>query len=184
MIDGYTKAAIVVTASLYGLTSPVSAAPPTTQPMVQIRILPECKKMFYGPDWQDFYPNDRRKKMKRPDFQPWDPGRAKAMTYRDPRTSILFYVESDGRHLGAIDLNGRLLWVRNPYEDKPAFCQYRTPRPIIGFIGPAELSANMAGILTSWGGQPDHTFLEIKFDSSQFGILDETTGDFFPEGQN
>jgi len=38
--------------------------------------------------------------------------------------------EKARRHLAAIDSEGSLLWVRNPYEDKPAFCQYRTPRQL------------------------------------------------------
>lgn len=46
------------------------------------------------------------------------------------------------------------------------------------------MSPKMADLMKSWGGWPDHMFLEIKFDSSQFGVLDETTGDFFPAGQN
>ncbi|SRR5258708_788715 len=75
---------------------------------------------------------------------------------KDPGTSITFYVESDGRHLAAMDSQGKLLWVRNPWEDARAFCPYRTPKPVVAS-------------LKSIGGNPEHSFIAIKFDSSQFG---------------
>jgi hypothetical protein len=166
---------------------PVYSMAATEQPAtIPILIKPECKDMFYGPDFVDIDPNGKVKKevREKPDYVPWDPRRAKPKAYKDPRSSISFYVESDGRHLAAIDSEGRLLWVRNPYEDKPAFCQYRTPRPVIDYVAATEISPQLAAALKSWGATLSHTFLEIRFDSSQFGVLDETTGDFFPEGQN
>jgi hypothetical protein len=48
----------------------------------------------------------------------------------------------------------------------------------------AELTELGWNSLKSRGGNPDHIFIAIAFDSSQFGVLDESTGDFFPEGQN
>lgn len=33
----------------------------------------------------------------KPDYAPWDPARAKSLSYKDPGTSIIFYVES-ARH--------------------------------------------------------------------------------------
>src|SRR5271170_836020 len=56
-------------------------------------------------------------------------------TYRDPDSGIAFYVESDGRHLAAIDANGKLLWVRNPFLDRN-LCPYRSAHPYISWIGP------------------------------------------------
>lgn len=46
--------------------------------------------------------------------------------YFDPNSGITFYVESDGRHLAAIDKNGKVLWVRNPFVDNN-LCSYRLP---------------------------------------------------------
>jgi hypothetical protein len=105
------------------------------------------------------------------------------MAYKDSRTFISFYVESDGRHMAAMDPDGNLLWVRNPFEDAN-LCPYRNARPIISSLATIEISSGMADILQSRGMKPSHKFLEIKFDSSQFGVLDETTGDFFFSGQN
>jgi hypothetical protein len=158
---------------------------------VQIPIKPICKDMFYGPD---FVNADRTvQKTPRPDYVPWDPSRAKPLTFADPRTQTTFYVESDGRHLAAIHADGTLLWVRNPFEDHPAnalkgvlgLCPYRTPRPVIARIEATEITTDtLTRILQSAGMNPTNKFITVTFDSSQFGLVDETTGDFFFLGQN
>jgi hypothetical protein len=157
-----------------------------TQPEIQVFIRPECKDMFYGPDFVELDANGiavRTEKRVKPDYAPWDPGRATPMSYKDPETLITFYVESDGRHVAAIDADGKLLWVRNPWEDSPVFCQYRTPRPVVDSLKKTELPGDPS-YLKSRGANLEHTFLELQFDSSQYGLLDESTGNFFPEGQN
>ena len=106
------------------------------------------------------------------------------MVYKDPRTSITMYVESDGRHIAATDEQGKLLWVRNPWEEAHSFCPYRTPRPVVASLKIMELSDSGRSYLKSRGANLEHTFIALSFDSSQFGELDEITGDFFPEGQN
>lgn len=118
----------------------------------------------------------------------WPPGNpGKPITYRDPETSVLFYVESDGRHLAAINPDGKLLWVRSPFEDK-GLCPYRTARPVIRSIGPYNIPAgyaeNIAEDMKRRGANPSHRFIWIEFDSTQFGEVDQTTGDFLYEGQN
>jgi hypothetical protein len=35
----------------------------------------------------------------------------------DPRTGLMLYVESDGRHVAAITREGRILWQRNLFDD-------------------------------------------------------------------
>ncbi len=40
-----------------------------------------------------------------------------AQTYRDPHSGIIFYVESDARHISAISRTGKLLWTRDPFKD-------------------------------------------------------------------
>jgi hypothetical protein len=159
----------------------------STQPEIQVFIPPECKDMFYGPDFVDLDANGNAvatKKGPKPDYAPWDPGRAIPMSYKDPRTSITLYVESDGRHVVAIDSNGKLLWIRNPWEDPPAFCPYRTPRPVIESLIQTELTQIDRANLKPRGAKLEHTFIALQFTSSQYGVLDESTGDFIPEGQN
>lgn len=96
--------------------------------------------------------------------------------YKDATTGIIFYVESDGRHVAAIAKGGKLLWVRDPFVDahlKP----YRTPLPIIDYVGPAKTGYEK---IIDKGAK----FIEIHFNSSQFGILDVKDGHFRPLGQD
>jgi hypothetical protein len=153
--------------------------------LVQVPIRHECRPLFYGPDFIDIEASDTstKKAQPRPSYLPWDPDRARTLAFIDPRTTITFYVESDGRHLVALDPRGTVLWIRDPFEDQ-RLCPYRTPRPVIGRVAPAELSENYKPILARRGVDTAHPFVIITFDSSQFGLIDETTGDFFPEGQN
>jgi len=105
---------------------------------------------------------------------------AKPLAYRDHDSGVSFYVESDGRHLAAISSDGKLLWVRNPFVDR-RLCPYRNERPIIVRIEPAnpfEINALETNLKRKIQG------ITIWFDSSQFGIVDIRTGDFFFMGQN
>jgi hypothetical protein len=180
------KLSLIFMGSLFWLQS-TKADEQTKQQPIKVFISPECKDMFYGPDFADFDAHGKvikREKRPKPDYAPWDPARAKPVSYKDPGTSIAFYVESDGRHLAAMDSQGKLLWVRNPWEDAHAFCPYRTPRPVVASLKAAELTELARRNLKSIGRNPEHRFIAIEFDSSQFGVLDESTGDFFPGGQN
>ncbi|HTV78029.1 MAG TPA: hypothetical protein VMF03_07210 [Steroidobacteraceae bacterium] len=149
---------------------------------VQIAIPSECKDMMYGPE---FLAGARERP--RPDFLPWDPARAKAFFYLDQRSKITLHVESDGRQLAAIDSNGRVLWIRNPFEDA-GLCPYRTPHPVIVEIDTIDSLPNYgeraAAYLQKLGMLPIHKYVQIHFDSSQFGLVDESSGNFFLEGQN
>ena len=126
--------------------------------------------MFYGPDFVDRDATGKiikAEKKARPDYMEWDPARAKAMAFKDPSTLISLYVESDGRHIAAIAPDGELLWVRNPFEDRH-MCPYRSPRPVISRLEAAKSERHVI----------------VAFDSSQFGEIDEISGDFVLEGQN
>jgi hypothetical protein len=160
---------------------------PAKQKAIPIFIRPECKWMFYGLDFPEVVANGKTikaKKRPKPDYVPWNPANATPMAYKDPRSSIVIYVESDGRHIAATDSQGKLLWVRNPWEESHAFCQYRTPRPVVDSLRMAELNDAARSYLKSKGANLDHTFAALSYDSSQFGTLDESTGDFYPGGQN
>ncbi len=92
----------------------------------------------------------------------------KPLIFRDPVTQNYFYVESDGRHVTAFAPDGRILWHRNPFVDAN-LAPYRKSKPVIVWIG---RSLN------------DKGSLGISFNSSQFGRLNEATGDFHFEGQD
>jgi hypothetical protein len=169
------------------LVQPVSAADPAKPQTIQAFISPECKNEFYAPEFLRLGVTGKEmetKTMLKPDYAAWDSTRAKPLAFKDPRTLISFYVESDGRHLAAIDPNGTLLWVRNPYEDVPAFCPRGTARPVIGDIEVVEITPAYAITLKRRGANLSHQFITITFDSQQFGLVDESTGDFLPEGEN
>ncbi len=157
--------------------TPVNADGPVAQHTVHVRISPECKDGFYGPDVKG---NKLRAIKPLPDYVAWNPADAQPRSFKDPRTLVTLYVESDGRHLAAIDSNGALLWVRNPFEDA-ALCPYRTPRPVISKITVPDVRPDYMKALHL---DPAHRFVEISFDSSQFGLVDETTGEFYFGGNN
>jgi hypothetical protein len=152
-------------------------SPGSSPQTVQIAIPPECKNMMYGPD---FLAGARDRP--RPDFLPWDPGRAKAFFYIDPRSKITLHVESDGRQLAAMDSSGKLLWIRNPFEDA-GLCPYRSPHPVIVEIDIVDAlpdyGERVAPYFKKLGMLPSHKYIQIHFDSSQFGLIDESSGNFF-----
>ena len=144
--------------------------------MVKVLIRPECKWMFYPPDFDGQH-------HKWPDYVLWDSSVVKPLAFKDPRTLITFYVETDGRHLSAIDAEGKLLWVHNPFEEDKEQCEYRTPHPVIVRI---EIFEKPESLILYKRPQldPTHKFIMLYFDSSQTGIVDEETGKYIWLAQN
>jgi hypothetical protein len=173
------KTTVIICVATF-LAAPSSAAS-AVEHTIPILIQPRCTEMFFGRPFVDL--NGKAEKRKLPKYVPWDTSRAKPMVYKDPRNSISFYVESDGRHLAAIDPDGKLLWVRNPFEDRE-LCPYRTARPVIRDIKAIDISPEFAKLRERWGVNTDDRFIAIQFDSSQFGVVNETTGEFDFERQN
>lgn len=98
-------------------------------------------------------------------------------TYKDADSGIVFYVESDGRHVTAINPDGHILWSRDPFADAHLEF-YRTTTPRIIYID--KMDKARGGMLKGKSGK----YLAIRFNSSQAGILDVTTGDFTFMGQD
>jgi hypothetical protein len=96
--------------------------------------------------------------------------------YKDPNSGTLLYVETDGRHVAAISGEGKLLWNRDPFKDAH-LSFYRTEKPQIVYIGPIKKSAQIDGV------KPDK-FVGISFNSSQFGLLRISNGEFQFLGQD
>jgi hypothetical protein len=101
-------------------------------------------------------------------------------TYKDVDSGIVFYVESDGRHVTAIAPDSRILWSRDPFAD--AHLQpYRTHTPLIVYIGKIDVADESHNwMLRGRTGR----YIAISFNSSQFGIIDIKTGDFTFMGQD
>jgi hypothetical protein len=96
------------------------------------------------------------------------------VAYVDKNLQVVFYAETDGRHLSAINLDGRVLWTRSPFVDaqlKP----YRVVEPRIVKINPP-----LPWMIVGAKG----TFVAITFESTQFGLVDVKSGDFILLGQD
>jgi len=96
------------------------------------------------------------------------------VAYADKKLQIVFYAESEGRHLSAIDFDGRVLWTRNPFVDaqlKP----YRVAEPRIISIYPP---------LPWMVADQKRSFIAIQFESTQVGVVDVKSGDFVLLGQD
>ena len=91
-----------------------------------------------------------------------------AGTFRDKESGITFYVESDGRHLAALDSKGRILWLRDPFSEGKLE-PYRSKHPVIVGMGPPT---------ETMVGKRKGRYLGIVFDSTQAGILSFETGEF------
>ncbi len=87
----------------------------------------------------------------------------------DAKTRITYYLESDGRHVSAIDPDGKILWHRDPFNDANLW-PYRLSKPVITYFKFAEKVTKPA--------------IAINFNSSQFGVIDLTTGSFQFRGQD
>jgi len=100
------------------------------------------------------------------------PAALTGLIYKDPASKVIFYVETDGRHVVAISEDGKILWRKNPFVDA-GLDPYRLARPTIECIGSKcqGLSGNDKSVV-------------VWFTSSQFGVIDIATGKFTPMGQN
>jgi hypothetical protein len=119
--------------------------------------------------------------------------------YRDAPSGIVFYVESDGRHLAAIDAKGRLLWVRNPFVEAN-LCPYRSAHPYISHLDSAAAHSPPTIDANTWitnelydemhhgrmVPRPERNarFVYLEFNSSQYGYVNISDGYFYPMGQN
>jgi len=116
------------------------------------------------------------------ELMPWDPSLARSFTFQDSRTAITFYVESDGKHVAAIDAAGKLLWVRSPLKERDPS---DTRIPVIDGIKVAEPPVPQSvRWLQQHGFKSDHAHIRITFTDRSFGTMDERTGDFILEGRN
>jgi hypothetical protein len=96
--------------------------------------------------------------------------------YRDPKTGILLYVESDGRHLAAISSDGKLLWSRDPFSDAHLpFYRFKDPKVVTIRALPPTIDPQEG----AWD-----KFVSIFLANSQFGWLRISDGEFRFRGQD
>jgi hypothetical protein len=109
-----------------------------------------------------------------------------SQAYKDADSGVIFYVESDGRHVAAISPDGKVHWNRDPMADAhleryhdPALLSYRVKTPRIVFIG-KEPDQHAQRMTKEGSGK----FVAIAYENSQFGDVDIKTGDFIFGGQD
>jgi hypothetical protein len=115
----------------------------------------------------------------------WEKIPPKTMAYKDRKTRVTLYVESDGKHIAAIDENGKLLWVRSPYEESRGNKWMTIIRSLNEEPRRAD-GTNYAGYFEQSGihTKPEDELIEVYFASNFFGQIDERTGDFVFIGIN
>jgi hypothetical protein len=97
------------------------------------------------------------------------------VAYVDKNLHVLVYAETDGKHLSAIDFDGRILWTRSPFADarlKP----YRVADPRI-----VQLYAPLPWMLDGAKGK---AFVALEFESTEVGLVDLKSGTFFSLGRD
>jgi len=97
-----------------------------------------------------------------------------AQAFQDKESGLLFYVESDGRHVAAIDRDGKILWHRDPFVEAKLEA-YRVEHPVI-----VEIGAPIGWMIEGRKGK----FVRVNFNSSQCLILDIKSGDAISMGQD
>ena len=95
-------------------------------------------------------------------------------TYKDPKSGTIFYVESDGRHLSAINKDGRLLWTKNPFVDAKLE-PYRYKNPTIIYVGASKNKPELS---------KHDRYISISYNSTDFGDVNVKTGQFHYGGRD
>jgi hypothetical protein len=97
-----------------------------------------------------------------------------AQAYRRKQDASLYYVEGDGRHMVAITRDAVILWREDLFA-QAHLEPYRVEQPQIARVGePGK------GLLVGLPG----SYLAVQFNSTQFGLVDITTGEFIYQGQD
>src|ERR1017187_2116399 len=102
--------------------------------------------------------------------------------YKDEDTGIIFYIESDGHHISALDKEGQILWCSRPAKDRnlPPYSEMQPHlNPSIVWIG--GLREKERERLKKIGSGKS---IGVSFSSRQAGFIDVKTGDFTFQGQD
>jgi hypothetical protein len=100
-----------------------------------------------------------------------------ATVLQDPNTKILFYLESDRRHIAAISPNGKLLWCSEVVHVAPKGWQGIKPERIQAFW-----FASQDGVSSGKGQASDVIKVSITGEGfgGMTGYIDKKTGKFHP----
>jgi hypothetical protein len=112
---------------------------------------------------------------KEPRLSPPLPFDGRVQCYTESHSKVTVCSETDGRHLKAVDANGRILWRRDPFVDSKLE-PYRNEFPRIRWIGASNRPCQ--GVVAS------SSCIAISYDSSQSGVVDLADGTFIFMGQD
>jgi len=105
------------------------------------------------------------------------------MTLKDEKTGVLFYFESDGQHVSAIDKDGTVQWHKNPVEEAKLMGfskEGKTVWPTVCQAGPP-LDWMVKAM---WDKGKKGEYIAISFNTKDFGLLDKQTGEFTHMGRD
>jgi hypothetical protein len=111
------------------------------------------------------------------------PPEVKPTVLKDEQSGTLFYFESDGQHVTAIDKNGNVLWHRNPVKEggiKGLSREGKTVWPTIVFAGPPV--DWMLKVMKDRGKKGE--CFAVGFNTKDFGVLDKQTGEYTSMGRD
>ena len=110
----------------------------------------------------------------------WMPRWQLPLTYRSEKTGFIFYVESDGQHMAAMNKELKLLWHRNVIVDG-AQAEIISGQP----TRITELrKATDATVEVAKGHGKSGEYVFIGLDNKAAGLVDQNTGEFFWLGSN
>jgi hypothetical protein len=105
------------------------------------------------------------------------------MTLKDQDSGTIFYFESDGQHVTALDKDGAVLWHKNPVEEgglKGSSVDGKTAWPTICAAGPP-----LGWMVKTMQDRGKHgEYLGISFNTREFGLLDKLTGEYTHMGRD
>jgi hypothetical protein len=97
------------------------------------------------------------------------------LTYKDPGSGILIYVETDRRHFAGIDPSGKVIWCRDLLKEEPARINnsYEIEPLIYSIHAPMDWTLKQMASKSKPG-----PFAGIGFLNKSFGVIDVRTGEF------
>ena len=119
-----------------------------------------------------------------PPSDPCEPlAKLNPITLKDDSSGTLFYFESDGQNVAALDKEGNVLWQKNP-ADEAALKGWKKGdkivRPVIIFAGPP--LDWMLRVMKQRGENGE--YISIGFSTKEFGLLDKQTGKYTSMGSD
>jgi hypothetical protein len=107
------------------------------------------------------------------------PSGEKPLSFKDEASGVLLYVETDRKHVAAIDKDGKILWHKEI-----------TQVVTLKSRGDKEAAVIFVGKPTDWSlkvmkerGKAG-TYIGVGFNTKEFGVIDQQTGEYTSMGND